>query len=794
MKKIIALFIIIGFVNTTFSQDTEWPREREHEGSVLTIYEPQVESWEDYAKIDFRMAFSLVPYQENNEVVGVIYMQAATTVNMNTHLVTMYNLEIPKIDFPSLNQNESAAYDAIVKSFLSPDTTLQIALELIVACTPKPASEPSTVKVDNTPPVIFVSTSPAILLQLEGKPMLYSSGKNDTTLQLMINANWPVFYSTSTKDYYLFDDMEWQQTETLSGNWEFTSDLPKALKELANDTAFSDLQHAFPAPKTPNSEMPTIFYSEIPAEVMLFDGQPKYESISGTDLSYASNTESALFLDHGNQDYYYLVAGRWFSSMSLNGPWVYATDNLPSDFQKIPLDSPAAAVLASVPGTDEAADAVLIAQIPNTKIVDTKTATENLDVTYNGTPTFDAISGTSMKYAVNSPDKVIEVNNNSYYVCNDAVWFSGPSPNGPWVVAETVPQVIYSIPPSSPVYNVTYVTQVTTTSGQVQSSSTAGYMGAFVVGAAIGATIVMGTGYAYPPYYYHPPYGYPMCYPYPCTYGAYAYHPYPYYGGTANSYYNSATGAYGRSATAYSPYGSKTVAQGYNPSTGTYSRGASVSTPYGNARAAQAYNPYTGATARGASESNAYGTRGAAGAYNPSTGNAAATRQASGAYGNAGATTVSDGHGQNATTAHASNYQGSVAAGSTSGGSKAITASGQGGSGSAVKTKSGNMYAGSDGNVYKNTDGSWQQVNNSGSKPGTSPQPHNSQDDMANRNMQGSQMQSMNNDFQNRQSGSFQSQQFSQARSGGFSGGFNGGASRSFGGGGFTGGGFGGRR
>ena len=108
---------------------------------------------------------------------------------------------------------------------------------------------------------------------------------------------------------------------------------------------------------------------------------------------------------------------------------------------------------------------------------------------------------------------------------------------GPWTTASSVPQVIYTIPPSSPVYSVTYVTQVTTSSGDVQSSYTAGYLGAFVMGAAVGAIVTSGTGYYYPPYVGYPAYGYPVYHPYPTPYGVY--------------------GAYG--STAYLPHGNRSI-------------------------------------------------------------------------------------------------------------------------------------------------------------------------------------------------------------------------------------------
>lgn len=783
MKKTAVLVLAILIVQGIFCQDWEWPRVKNYEGSVLTLYQPQIENWSDYQKLDFRMAFSLVPFEEK-EVVGVVYMNASTYVNMQTHMVTISSLEVVKTDFPELDPKSASQNEALVKSFLNPDTTLMITLEQLTATTKK-SETPAPVTVNNDPPKIFISVGPAILLQLEGEARLESTqGNGASSLSYIINANWPVFYDKSSDKNFLYDDQEWQTSTNLGGPWSFTSELPQDLVDLVLDSAWSILKPAIPAPISASATMPKIYFSESPAEIILFDGQPKYETIEGTSLEYATNTESDVFFCVTTNSYYYLTSGRWFSSNSLNGPWVFASNDLPADFSKIPLDSPAAAVLSSVPGTDQAADAVLIAQIPTVQTVNPQEAEKDVIVTYSGEPQFAPISPTSMSYAVNTSEKVIEVNSSSYYLCANGIWFTSNTPQGPWITASSIPAEIYTIPSSSPVYNVTYVTQTTTSSGQIQSSYTAGYLGAIAIGVTAGVIIASGTGYYHPPYFYYPPHGYPVCYHYPCTYGAYAYHAYPYYGVAHGASYNPYTGTYARSATAYGPYGSKTAAQAYNPYTGTAARGGSVSTPYGTASAAHAYNPYTGATARGASTSNAYGSAAAAGGYNPSTGAGAATRQASGQYGSEGATTVTKG-GQSATTAHASDGQGSIAAGSTSMGGKAVTGSGQNGNASALKTSGGNMYAGKDGNVYKNTDGNWQQVNNSGSKPSSYGQGTNSQRSGGAGSFGSSGIQSgqMNQEMQNRYSGSMQSHQFAGGRSfGGF------GGAGSYGGGGFGGG------
>ena len=106
-----------------------------------------------------------------------------------------------------------------------------------------------------------------------------------------------------------------------------------------------------------------------PAEIVVFKGQPQWAAVTGTQLLYASNTASPVFKYLPTKTYYYLTSGRWFSSQSAMGPWTFATNSLPADFQKIPPSSPMGGVLASVPGTPQAEDAVLMAQVPTTAVI-----------------------------------------------------------------------------------------------------------------------------------------------------------------------------------------------------------------------------------------------------------------------------------------------------------------------------------------------------------------------------------------------------------------------------------------
>ncbi len=667
---------ILGFILTActcaWAQDPGWPRKLVKPGGQLIVYQPQVDDWRNFNDITWRQAFQFTP-TGGSEVVGAASFEGTTEVNTDTHTVFMFNIKTLNTYFPGKDPATSAQLDQLVRSFVP--LTYNASLDRIVAYIPKPQSV-QTVNLKNDPPFIFVSYTPAILLGVDGEPVLSEIPKTD--LKFVVNTMWPLFFDKNNSQYYLLVNNIWLTAGDLHGPWSRTMKLSKAFDKVPDSGKFADVKKSVPPPQVPNAIIPQVFYSTMPAEVILFDGRPAYTAIPGTQLVFANNTDCPVFFYGPTQTYYYLAAGRWFSAQNLTGPWTFASLNLPPDFAKIPLSSPASAILASVPGTSQAKDAVLIAQIPTTMVLNPAAAAAQAKVTYTGNPQFVPIEGTTMEYATNTPDKVIQVGD-LYYLCLQGVWFFSTTPQGPWTTASSVPQVIYTIPPSSPVYNVTYVTQVTTSNGNVQSSYTAGYLGAFVMGAAVGAIVANGSGYYYPPYIGYPPYGYPVYHPYPTCYGA--------YGAYGTSYYHTSTGAYGVSQTAYGAYGSATRTASYNPYTGTATRTASTSTAYGKQTVGQAYNPYTGS----------YG----------------ATHQGSSPTAQWGSSYVSQGN-RSATTQHYSTSQGTVASGQTSSGGKAAGTSTAYGNTVAGKSSNGDMYAGHDGNVYKNTGSGWEKSNGSG--------------------------------------------------------------------------------
>jgi hypothetical protein len=116
-----------------------------------------------------------------------------------------------------------------------------------------------------------------------------------------------------------------------------------------------------------------------------------------------------------------------------------------------------------------------------------------------------------MSYAVNTQTPVVKLNN-KYYACDNGAWYESESPKGNWDVCVEVPDEIYTIPPSCPIYNATFVKVYDYDDDEVDVGYTSGYNSSYVYG----GTVYFGTGYWYRRWYRH--YWWPRNVTYGCRY------------------------------------------------------------------------------------------------------------------------------------------------------------------------------------------------------------------------------------------------------------------------------------
>src|SRR5262249_48903180 len=154
----------------------------------------------------------------------------------------------------------------------------------------------------------------------------------DNDLKFAVNTNWDLFQHEPTKTFYLRVEKSWLQAPAVEGPWTPAGKLPESFKKLDSSDNWKEVKANVPGKKLDADEAPKVFYSTQPAEMILTKGAPTYQPVTGTSLLWVNNTDSDLFRAGKDGAFYYLVAGRWFSAASLQGPWTFVTPNLPPDF------------------------------------------------------------------------------------------------------------------------------------------------------------------------------------------------------------------------------------------------------------------------------------------------------------------------------------------------------------------------------------------------------------------------------------------------------------------------------
>jgi hypothetical protein len=468
------------------AEELEWPREIDSPEAKILVYQPQLESFKD-DKLTARAAVSITKKGTTEPLFGVIWFASRVSTDRDARMVTILDTKVTDVKFPNDPPPDKVEKFKRLLESKFPEGDLTISMDRLLAMLDLVEKEQASADdLKAAAPKIIHVTHPAILVTIDGEPEM--SKVEDSKLMKIVNTPFFIVFDPEKKIYYLKGGSEWLSTKDIMGAWQ-SDPSPPASVVAAADT-FADKQGES-GEKQDAGSMPQIIVATVATELIVSEGEPKYKSVTGTGLLYMSNTESDVFMEISSQKYFVLLSGRWFKSASMKGPWSYVpSDKLTPDFAKIPQGSDKGRVLANVSGTEQAREAVLDTYIPQTAAIKREDVTVNVE--YDGKPKFVVIDGTVMSYAVNTPQSIIRIGD-KYYLCHEAVWYVSGNAAGPWIVSVLVPEVIYTIPPSYPVYHVKYVYVYDYTPTVVYVGYTPGYVGTYVYS----STVVYGTGYHY---------------------------------------------------------------------------------------------------------------------------------------------------------------------------------------------------------------------------------------------------------------------------------------------------------
>lgn len=177
---------------------------------------------------------------------------------------------------------------------------------------------------------IVVSTEPAELIQSKGEANFAPVA--GTELLYVSNSEDDIFMDTQSQQYYVLISGRWYKSKTLSGQWQFVAS-DKLPQDFARIEEGSPKDNVLASVAGTEASQEALQEAEIPQTArvdrqrakadVIYDGDPQFEDIDGTDMDYAVNTSASVIRWRGR--YYSVDNGIWFESYSASGPWMVAT-------------------------------------------------------------------------------------------------------------------------------------------------------------------------------------------------------------------------------------------------------------------------------------------------------------------------------------------------------------------------------------------------------------------------------------------------------------------------------------
>jgi hypothetical protein len=490
-----ALLMVAG-LSPVLAQDNDWPRTLPLEQGMVTIYSLQVDQMNGDV-IHFRAALAYRETSNSEPVFGAGWFESRVEIDQSARIVHPTDLKVIETRFPAGTDDVQSGLSAVLAQ-RSPEWNLDFSLDELEASLKATEAEANAVeKLNTAPPRIVYRDHPALLVSIDGEPVLRAI--ENSSYKAVINTPYPLI--SDGRHYYLnVARGVWYKAGEATGPYRFEANPPVDVAAMVD----ADAQEAAdeqPAEAITAANAPEIVVSTEPAELIVTEGPAAFVPLV-EDLLVLNNSDDDVFMHVSSQKFYIVLAGRWYQASSLNGPWAYQpADDLPAAFASIPQDSDQAEARVYVAGTQEARDAVLDAQVPQTAAV--SRGEVDMDVEYDGDPNFEPVDGADLAYANNTGSTVIQ-SDGLYYLVEEGVWYVSSSPGGPWQVSDHRPQQVDSILPTSPVYNVKYVHVYDSTPRVVYVGYTPGYMGSYVYH----NTLFYGSGWYYSPwvspFHYYP--------------------------------------------------------------------------------------------------------------------------------------------------------------------------------------------------------------------------------------------------------------------------------------------------
>ncbi|RLA03038.1 MAG: hypothetical protein DRQ54_11330, partial [Gammaproteobacteria bacterium] len=252
---------------------THWPRTTEIDGATVDVHAPQVISWNDFSDLDARVAVVVTPTQ-GAPFAASILVNTDTIADLDERAVELVSMSIIEISIPGVEDEVAAAWRQRFEELL-PTAPMAVSLEFLLtsleAMGPEDGPAGLAQDVGSLPeiPPIYYSSTPAILVMLDGDPVM--APIDNSGLRYAVNTNWDLL--NDGESWFLRVDDAWLASNDFETGWYPATTLPADFSKLPADGGWAEAAANIPGRSLAPGEMPSIFVSTRPAELIITGGK-----------------------------------------------------------------------------------------------------------------------------------------------------------------------------------------------------------------------------------------------------------------------------------------------------------------------------------------------------------------------------------------------------------------------------------------------------------------------------------------------------------------------------------------
>src|ERR1700678_1577571 len=251
-----------------------WPRILTYNGANISVFQPQVESWVGN-KLQAYAAVRVQTPQKKDTDYGVIWFSARTEVDKVNRVVTLDDFVLTRQNFPSLANNGAAYANTFILNLPWSHTIPLDLLESSLAVT-NAADAQKRYPLQNDPPRIIFSITPAVLAIIDGAPVLRPSADN---LQKVINTRALILFDPAKKMYYMALMDGWVEAPSVEGPWNPAKHDPtKAMDKIRQAAEANDQNQPLGNPQQSltqaykDGKAPAFYSTTLPAKFLVGEG------------------------------------------------------------------------------------------------------------------------------------------------------------------------------------------------------------------------------------------------------------------------------------------------------------------------------------------------------------------------------------------------------------------------------------------------------------------------------------------------------------------------------------------